>query len=43
MARRIKYSQEVRERAVRDAWLREEIARVWKENRSVYGARKTWL
>jgi putative transposase len=30
-------------RSVRDAWLREEIERVWKENRSVYGARKTWL
>jgi hypothetical protein len=30
-------------RWVRDAWLREEIERVWKENRSVYGARKTWL
>ena len=30
-------------RWVRDAWLREEIERVWKENRSVYGARKVWL
>jgi len=30
-------------RLVRDAWLREEIERVWKENRSVYGARKVWL
>ena len=30
-------------RWVRDAWLREEVERVWKENRSVYGARKTWL
>jgi transposase InsO family protein len=30
-------------RAVRDAALREEIERVWKENRSVYGARKVWL
>jgi transposase InsO family protein len=30
-------------RSVRDAWLREEIERVWKENRSVYGARKVWL
>jgi len=29
-------------RLVRDAWLREEIERVWKENRSVYGARKVW-
>jgi putative transposase len=31
------------ERLVRDADLREEIERVWKENRSVYGARKIWL
>ena len=31
------------DRAVRDAALREEIERVWKENRSVYGARKVWL
>ena len=30
-------------RAVRDATLREEIERVWKENRSVYGARKVWI
>ena len=30
-------------RWVRDSWLREEIERVWKENRSVYGARKVWL
>ena len=30
-------------RLVRDARLREEIERVWKENRSVYGARKVWL
>jgi transposase InsO family protein len=30
-------------RLVRDEWLREEIERVWKENRSVYGARKVWL
>jgi transposase InsO family protein len=30
-------------RAIRDAALREEIERVWKENRSVYGARKVWL
>ncbi len=30
-------------RLVRDAWLREEIERVWKENRSVYGARKVWV
>jgi len=30
------------ERLVRDAELREEIERVWKENRSVYGARKVW-
>ena len=29
-------------RAVRDAELREEIERVWKENFSVYGARKVW-
>jgi transposase InsO family protein len=27
---------------VRDTALREEIERVWKENRSVYGARKVW-
>jgi hypothetical protein len=31
------------ERWVRDAKLREEVERVWKENRSVYGARKVWL
>jgi len=30
-------------RLVRDVVLREEIERVWKENRSVYGARKVWL
>jgi len=30
-------------RLVREAELREEIERVWKENRSVYGARKVWL
>jgi transposase InsO family protein len=29
-------------RAVRDLELREEIERVWKENRSVYGPRKVW-
>jgi transposase InsO family protein len=45
------YEQEARqrdpsrlpERLVRDIELREEIERVWKENRSVYGARKVWL
>ena len=30
-------------RLVRDIHLCEEIERVWKENRSVYGARKVWL
>jgi putative transposase len=30
-------------RGIRDGQLREEIERVWKENRSVYGARKVWL
>ena len=30
-------------RAVRDARLRAEITRVWKENREVYGADKVWL
>jgi transposase InsO family protein len=30
-------------RAVRDALLKTEIARVWKENREVYGADKVWL
>jgi transposase InsO family protein len=30
-------------RLARDLALREEIERVWKENRSVYGARKVWL
>ncbi len=30
------------ERAVRDAALREEVERVWKENFGVYGARKVW-
>lgn len=29
-------------RARRDAWLREQIQRVWEENLSVYGARKVW-
>ena len=31
------------ERLIRDVVLREEVERVWKENRSVYGARKVWL
>jgi putative transposase len=30
------------ERARRDVFLRQEIRRVWKENREVYGARKVW-
>ena len=30
-------------RAVRDGVLREHVERVWKENQSVYGARKVWL
>ena len=30
-------------RAVRDAWLRDEVTRVWKENYEVYGADKVWL
>jgi transposase InsO family protein len=30
-------------RAQRDAFFREEIQRVWEENRKVYGARKVWL
>jgi putative transposase len=30
------------ERAVRDAVLREEVERVWKQNFGVYGARKVW-
>jgi putative transposase len=30
-------------RAVRDARLRAEVTRVWKENREVYGADKVWL
>jgi putative transposase len=30
-------------RAVRDAQLRAEITRVWKDNREVYGADKVWL
>jgi transposase InsO family protein len=30
-------------RAIRDGDLRDEIERVWKQNRSVYGARKVWL
>jgi putative transposase len=45
------YEQKAREfdssrlpaRLVRDVEVREEIERVWKENRSVYGARKVWL
>ena len=45
------YEQKAREanpaqlprRLVRDAVLREEIERVWKLNRSIYGARKVWL
>jgi transposase InsO family protein len=36
-------SSRLPDRAVRDAALREEIERVWKQNRSVYGARKVWL
>ena len=44
------YEQKAREddpsrlpaRIVRDAWLGEEIERVWKENFGVYGARKVW-
>ena len=44
------YEQKAREadpsrlpdRAVRDAELREEIERVWKENFGAYGARKVW-
>jgi len=44
------YEQKVREadpsrlpnRAIRDAGLREEIERVWKEQFGVYGARKVW-
>ena len=31
------------QRLIREAGLREEIERIWKENRSVYGARKVWL
>jgi transposase InsO family protein len=46
----IYYEQKAREadpsklpnRAVRDAGLREEIERVWKEHFGVYGARKVW-
>ncbi len=45
------YEQKAREadpsrlpqRLVRDTELREEIERIWRENRSVYGARKVWL
>jgi transposase InsO family protein len=45
------YAQKVRQadpsrlpaRALRDLGLREQIERVWKENQSVYGARKVWL
>ncbi len=29
-------------RAITDAWLHEEIERVWKDNYRVYGARKVW-
>jgi transposase InsO family protein len=29
-------------RTVRDAFLSDEVRRVWKENRKVYGARKVW-
>jgi putative transposase len=29
-------------RAKRDAWLREQIQRIWDENYQVYGARKVW-
>jgi transposase InsO family protein len=35
-------SSRLPERLVRDAGLREEIERVWKENRSVCGTRKVW-
>lgn len=45
------YEQKAREanrlrlprRLLRDGELREEIERVWKQNHSVYGARKVWL
>ena len=30
-------------RVRRDAWLRDEIQRVWDENLQVYGARKVWI
>jgi len=30
-------------RVRRDAWLRDEIRRVWDENLQVYGARKVWI
>jgi putative transposase len=36
-------SRPISARAVRDARLRAEITRVWKENREVYGADKVWL
>jgi transposase InsO family protein len=29
-------------RARRDAYLLDEVRRVWRENRCVYGARKVW-
>ena len=29
-------------RSLRDAYLKDEIKRVWKDNRKVYGARKVW-
>ena len=29
-------------RAQRDAKLKEDIARIWQDNRNVYGARKVW-
>lgn len=29
-------------RAKRDEWLKDEIRRVWKENRELYGAKKVW-
>ncbi len=35
-------SREPSPRAIRDAWLKEEIQRIWKEHRSIYGADKVW-
>jgi putative transposase len=35
-------SREPSQRDIRDEWLKEEIQRIWKEHRCIYGADKVW-